>query len=432
MMRRPMVLAAAGILLFAAAPAQAQKDQFVASVRDLSTVAEPAGPARHAAIRAAADRMAAALAQWDRTIAAVAAGITRDLETARGRRAYELHLELAVTYLERGRLADAERHLMLASAAEPTAPDPHVLLATALERAGKQDSAAREWHVVWSADRSSPVKAYHLFRSGGGTPAERAAAADAIRTAYHRLLEADEPPRPLAIAAVNLVPDTFSTVPIVGDAATAEAFASIAEARYDDALAALRRDPPAGEAALARFNRGREYEQTNRIREARQEFTTAIAGTLSGRSLLYVGIGRLAQVEGDFAGAITAFTRAVQLNPNDVNMHRELALAYAAHGAVDEAFTELAASLLLNPRNAQAFADIGRLFLDAGRDRDALPPLYRALALAPERYETRYAIATGLTRIGRGDEAARELEAFQQAQRDAIDRQRKGFDTSSR
>jgi len=186
------------------------------------------------------------------------------------------------------------------------------------------------------------------------------------------------------------------------------------------------------ESALARFTRGQELEKANRVREARREFEAAVAGTLSGRNLLLAGIGRLAQVEGDFAGAINAFQRAVQLNPNDVNMHRELAFAYAAQGAVDQAFNELAAALLLNPRDAQTFADIGRLFLDAGRDADALPPLQRALALAPSRYETRYALATGLTRLGRTADAARELEAFQQAQRQAIDRQRRAFPDSPR
>jgi tetratricopeptide (TPR) repeat protein len=431
-MRRAVTLAAACSLLLAAAPARAQKDQFVASVRELITVAGPAGPARDAAIQAVADRMAAALAQWDRTIAAMATGITRDLETARGRRAYELHLALAVTYLERGRLADAERHLTLASGAEPAATNPHVLRAAALELSGTIDAAAREWHVVWISDRNNPVKAYHLFRSGGGTTSERAAAARVIQAAYERLLSADEPPRPLSLAAFNVVPDTFSTAPIVGDAATASAFAHIAEARYDDAVAALRHVPAAGESPLVRFTRGREYVEANHVGEARREFEAALAGTLSGRSLLYAGIGRLAQVEGDFAGAVEAYRRAVQLNLNDVNMHRQLGLAYAAQGAVDEAFTELAASLLLNPRSAQDFANIGRVFLDAGRDRDALPPLYRALALAPDRYETRYAIATALTRIGRDAEAARELDAFHQAQRDALERQRKSFDAPSR
>ena len=110
-------------------------------------------------------------------------------------------------------------------------------------------------------------------------------------------------------------------------------------------------------------------------------------------------------------------------------MHRELAFAYAGQGAGDDAFTELVASLLLNPRDAQTFADIGRLFLDSGRDADALPPLYRALALAPERFETRYAIATALTHLGRKDDAARELAAFERAQREALERKRRDLAT---
>ena len=426
-----VMLLVAGVMILWAVPAQAQKEQFVDSVRELSRVAA-AGSGRTASIQAAGDRMAAALTQWDRSIAAMAARIARDLESARGRRAYELHLELAVTYLERGRLVDAQRHLDLASSAEPTAPEALVLGAVALELAGRQDLAAGGWQRVWSFDRDNPVKAYHLLRTGGGTASDRVAAAGVIQAAYQRLLAADETPRPLSIASVNVVPDTFSSAPIVGDAATALAFARIAEARYDDALAALRHEAPPGEPPLARLARAQEYERSSRVREARREYEAVAAGTLSGRSHLFVGIGRLAQVEGDFTGAIEAFTRAVQLNPNDVNMHRELALAYAGQGAIDRAFTELAASLLLNPRNAEAFADLGRLFLDAGREADALPPLHRALALAPERFETRYAIATALTRIGRGDDAARELAAFQRAQRDALDRQRKGFDTPSR
>ncbi len=432
MTRRGIVLLAGGILVLSAAPARAQKDQFVAGVRELASAATTAGPAGRQRAQAATDRMAAALAQWDATIAAVESGIRRDLENAPGPRAYTLRLELGVIYLERGRLAEAQRQLEMASTADPGAPEPRVLRAAALELGGQRDAAGQDWQAAWRADRANPITAYHMLRTGGGTPSDRAAAAAALETTYRRLLAADEPPRLLSFAAVNIVPDTFSVTPIVGDAATAAAFAHIAEARYDDALAALRRTPGADESPVSRFASGLEYEQATRVREARLAYEAAVAGAVSGRSQLYVGIGRLAQVEGDFDGAVDAFRRAVQLNPNDVNMHRELALAYAGQGAVDEAFIEMTAALLLNPRNAEAFADIGRLFLDAGRDAEALPPLYRALALAPERYEARYAIATGLTRRGRGDEAARELAAFQQAQRDALDRQRKGFDTPSK
>ncbi len=429
MIGRTSLLIAAGVLAVSAFPAHAQKEQFVAGVRELSRAAT-AAEGQRSDTQAAVERMAAALAQWDRTIAAIDGRILRDLESARGQRAYELHFELAVIYLERGRFADALRHLEQASGVDPAASDPQVLRAVVLESSGKPDAAAALWRAVWERDRSNPIKAYHALRAGGGTAADRQAASSVLRTAYERLLTQDEPARPLSIAAVDIVPDTFSAVPIVGDAATAEGFASIAEARYDDALAALRRGAAAGDGPLVRFTRAREHEKANRVREARREYEAAVAGTLSGRSLLYVGIGRLAQVEGDFAGAVAAFRRAVQLNPNDVNMHRELAFAYAGQGATDEAFTELTAALILNPRDAQTFADIGRLLLDSGRDAEALPPLYRALALAPERFEPRSALATGLTRLGRNDDAARELAAFERAPREALERQRRGLGTS--
>ena len=421
------ILGAVGALILTAAPASAQKDLFVAGVRELASAVVATDPARSPRIQAGVDRMAAALSEWDRAITAIDSRIARDLEHARGQRAYELHLELAVTYLERGRLAEALRHLEMASAAEPAASDAQVLRAVVLDLSGRRDAAATLWHSVWRLDRSNPVKAYQVLRAGGSRSEERTAAANVMQAAYERLLAKDEPARPLSIVALDIIPDTFSAAPIVGDAATGEGFAALAEARYDDALAALRRGAVAGEAPRARFERAQEFEKANRVREARREYEAAVAGTLSGRSLLYTGIGRLAQVEGDVAGAIEAFTRAVQLNPDNVNMHRELAFAYASQGAIDEAFTELVASLLLNPRDAQTFADIGRLFLDSGRDADALPPLNRALMLAPERFETRYAIATALTRLGRTDEAAPELAAFERAQREALDRQRRGL-----
>ena len=426
MTRHAITWAALVLSTLSASPADAQKEQFVAGVRDLIAATTSADTSR-SAVQAAADRMAAALAQWDRTISAIDSRIVKDLEGASGRRAYELHVELAVIYLERGRLADALRHLDLAASAESAASDAQILRAVALEAAGRREEAGRQWQVVWGLDKANPVKAYQVLRSSPVGAATHPPAASVMKAAYERLLSAEEQPRPLSVATIDLVPDTFSAIPVVGTAATAEAFAHIAEARYDDALAAFGREAPAGEPSRARFARAQEYEKANRVREARREYEAAIAGTLSGRSLLYLGIGRLAQVEGDFAGAIEAFRHAVQLNPNDVNMHRELAFAYAGQGAVEAAFHELVAALLLNPRDAKTFADIGRLFLDAGQDAEALPPLRRALALAPGMYETRYAIATSLTRLGRTDDAARELAAFERAQREMLDRQRQGL-----
>src|SRR5687767_9932879 len=134
--RCPIILAAVSALLLFAAPADAQKEQFVAGVKDLAVAATATDPSQRS-VQAAVDRMAAALAQWDRTISAIDSRIVKDLEGVSGRRAYELHLELGVIYLERGRLADALRHLDLASSAESAASDAQILRAVALEAAGK-------------------------------------------------------------------------------------------------------------------------------------------------------------------------------------------------------------------------------------------------------------------------------------------------------
>ena len=107
MTARAVLLTAVSLLALSASPALAQKELFVAGVRELATAVASTDPGRSGGIQAATARMAAALAQWDRTISAIDARIARDLETARGRRAYELHLELAT------RLADAVRFFEL-------------------------------------------------------------------------------------------------------------------------------------------------------------------------------------------------------------------------------------------------------------------------------------------------------------------------------
>ena len=45
-----------------------------------------------------------------------------------------------------------------------------------------------------------------------------------------------------------------------------------------------------------------------------------------------IGVARLAQIEGDPAGAIEALTQALRFSPNDPNIHKELASVYARAG----------------------------------------------------------------------------------------------------
>ena len=136
-------------------------------------------------------------------------------------------------------------------------------------------------------------------------------------------------------------------------------------------------------------------------------------------------MARLALVEGDLAGAIDTLTHAVQINPNDPDIHKELASVYAAQGRADDAFCELMAALLIDRRNAGAHAAIGQLYLDTGRDGEAVTAFSRALELMPGYYETRYALATAHTRLGHTAEAARQLDMFERARRDALEQSRR-------
>src|SRR4029077_21227289 len=97
-----------------------------------------------------------------------------------------------------------------------------------------------------------------------------------------------------------------------------------------------------------------------------------------------------AQVEADAAGALDAFAQAARINPNDPNVHKELAAAYAAEGRADDAFSELMAVVLIDRRDAQTHASIGQLYLDTGRNTDAVAAFGRALELRPAGYEVRY------------------------------------------
>ena len=115
----------------------------------------------------------------------------------------------------------------------------------------------------------------------------------------------------------------------------------------------------------------------------------------------------------------------MRLNPNDAYLHKELAAAHASQGHVDDAFCELMAALLIDSGDAHAHATIGQLFLDAERHGDAVRAFTRTLELKPDAFEARYGLATALARLGKAEEAARQLELFERERRKAQEQRRR-------
>jgi len=179
------------------------------------------------------------------------------------------------------------------------------------------------------------------------------------------------------------------------------------------------------DSALARWWLGWSYERLNRFDDARREFERVAAGAVAGRSRLFASVGRLASSAADVPGAVEAFARSVSANPNDPVAHRQLAGAFLLEDRADEAFVEFVAALLIDPLDAESHDGIGRIHLNAGRYDEAVTALRRAVDLSKGHAGTRYALATALTRLGNTQEAARELELFEQTQRETLANRRR-------
>lgn len=380
--------------------------------------------------------MQTALAGWDRSIGALESTVSRDSRRAADVRAAQLRVQLGVAYRTRGRLGDALREFDTAIRLRPSGSDVRVLRALTLEAAGRAAEAAQSFQDAWKLDPRNAAKAYYVATRPAMDPPVREQARALLRdyltlpfmTAFKQTTIDVAAAAPFVV--LDAVPDSLSRAPIIGyDMPTAEGYALLASGKYKEAIDALLRERarPATPDAPARlhFARGQAAEALNRVADARREYQTAAAGALSGRSVIFIAIGRLAQVEGDGAGAIEALSRAVRLNPNDTLVHRELAAALAAEGRIDDAFPELVAALIVDAEDVQALGAIGQLHLDAGRFTDAVSAFTRALDIAPNRFELRYSLATAYTRLGDAANAAKQMDLYDRARRAALEQRRR-------
>jgi tetratricopeptide (TPR) repeat protein len=167
----------------------------------------------------------------------------------------------------------------------------------------------------------------------------------------------------------------------------------------------------------AHYGLARLFRAQQRHSDALREFElSAQAGPLVGIDyLLQAAIG-IYFVQTDYDNAIRTYLKRIELNPNNVSAHRELGRTYMEQGRQPEALAELMAALLLKPDDAEALTYLGQCYLGMGRYEAAENASARALALDPTQKPARYVLGNSLTRLGRLEEGARELREFQRLQ----------------
>jgi Flp pilus assembly protein TadD len=131
------------------------------------------------------------------------------------------------------------------------------------------------------------------------------------------------------------------------------------------------------QASASALNRGADFFQSGRYREAATEYQRAIALDPSWAAP-HLGLGNALDELGDLPGALNAYQKAV----------------------------------LLSPEWSEANTALGSVLLRSDRAIDAVGVIQEAIKLAPDDPEPKALLGTALSRLGRDAEA---LEAFETA-----------------
>lgn len=117
---------------------------------------------------------------------------------------------------------------------------------------------------------------------------------------------------------------------------------------------------------------------------------------------------------------IAMLEEAIRLDPRNAEAHANLGNACGTVGRLHDAVSHLAAALALAPHSAAFHASYGNALLDAGRPEQAARELATARTLDPGLANLSYNTANALAALGRDPEAAAEYEAaLRQNPRDA-------------
>ena len=125
---------------------------------------------------------------------------------------------------------------------------------------------------------------------------------------------------------------------------------------------------------------------------------------------LQYGLGAVHYVQGHLEDAARHLQASLRLQPGQVASQYYLALVARDQGDEPKAIAALEALLQSHPDHGASCEVLGGLLMSAQRYADAEGYLRKAVRLDPASVKANYQLGLLLTRMGRKDEAAKQLE----------------------
>ena len=433
----------------AAARTNDAKAAFVAALRRF--VEQLSGSGDGPQIRATVGDMSAALARWDGAIRSYRVALSGIGESAEG------YVALGTVYLDRGLMPDALDQFRRATSISPNWAEAALLLGLAYDAQGKHDDAARALATAVRAKPDSVAIGYARVQHAvaGGVEEEISRALLDFRDRHDRVVRPSTPgAQATPFVKLGLLRESPGVAPVFAPARYAEGFRLLNGRRYSEAVGAFQRALDAQssardehdrlaladglvtagqfadaerafketvvalpESGQAYYRLGRLYQSQSRMPEALAAFgASGERAVIVGRDSLYETIAALRVADGDFAGAIAAYRRELDANPNNAAAHRRLGDLYAQDGRLGESLAEYAASLSIDPRDADAYTSRAQALLRLSRFADAEAAARVAVALKPDHQAAQYALGTALMRTERTEEGQSVLQEFERLQ----------------
>lgn len=340
-----------------------------------------------ARVSAGLTALESALSDWDDTIARNQASLVAELAKSSPPTRVRLHVGMALTLAERGRVDDALKELDAAIALAPRDVDAHTVLGLVHSQLTSNGQAALSaLRMAVAADPSAPLQRYLLVKrlADQGALEEAGTIGLPLRTDTR----SSEAPDRTPFLRIPLIPEVPGIEPYFPLGRYTEAFVLLARGRYEAGVASLQSAaatdpllaPPAGVAVdLALAGAALRDGGTTATLAALDRVRQAAPAWSEGHRLR--GLALVAD-ERDAEG-IAEFQEALRLAPGDERSHLALADALMArqrHDDADAALRTAIATVGLSPRLHYA---LGRVLQRQGRYPEALDAFRRSLSVQP-------------------------------------------------